>query len=611
MIIRVFDVEADGLLDAATRLWCIATRDLHSRQEKFFGPDEIEEGLRFLMEADIVVAHNYCGYDGPLIKKLYPWFEPKAYEDSLILSRLYQPDRLGGHSIDAWGKKLGVAKPVHEDWTRYDQDMKFRCIQDTLINTMVLRQLLDEGKGCDWSDAIRTEYDAQLLQNEIEKKGFLLNLPAAEALADKLALELEQIEDQLKDVLPWKVEPGTTYPTPFTQAGKLKKALVDYLLPEHASAVAGPLSRVRFVPFNFNSSAQVTSFLYSQGWKPNHFNYKKADKGGYELNKDGTYVVSSSRLPKADEDQSCLDTIEGQAGQLFVRWRVVNHRLGILRRTRKKDGVEGGWLNEVRSDGRVEARAIPLGTNTGRYTHRQIVNIPAVDAVYGEEIRSLLTVPTQYVLSGTDAAGLEARVAGHYTAAHDGGEFARELLQGDVHAKNAAAFSLAAGREVTRPQAKTIYYAILYGATARKVASQAGVPLKTGAAMFEAFWEANPGLAKVREFCSNHAKTYGWVPGLDGRKVMTRSPHSATNALFQSAGGVIMKNCFVRVLLGAPHWRAVCTMHDEAQVEVLPMYAEDLALEWEAAGRWVTEKFSLRVPIEFDTKAGKDYASTH
>ena len=611
MIIRVFDTESDGFRNDATRLWCIATRDLDSRKERFFGPDEIAEGLDYLMEADIVVAHNYIGHDHPLIKRLYPRYQPKAYEDSLILSRLYNPDRPGGHSIEAWGQRLGRAKPVHEDWSQYSEDMKHRCIEDARINCSLLRILIQEGSTGDWRDAIRTEYDIQFLQNQIEDRGFLLDVPAAEKLADRLEEELHSVEQELAHALPSKVIPGTTYAAPWTVAGTLKSALTNYLTPEQAAAVSGPLSKVEFEQFKMNSAQQVTSFLLSQGWQPNYFNYKKAQRGGYELNDDGTYVISSPRLPKADEDQSCLDTIQGAAGQLFLKWRVLNHRIGIVRRVRKKDGHEGGWLHEVRPDGRIEAQAIPLGTNTGRYAHRQIVNVPRPGTLYGEELRSLLIATPGYLLSGTDAAGLEARVAGHYTAQYDGGAFARELLEGDVHSVNAAAFSATAGKVITRMQAKTIYYAILYGATARKVATQVGVPVSVGEAMLKAFWEVNPALAQVREEAIEHARGYGWVPGLDGRKITIRSPHSATNAQFQSAGAIIMKNCFNFVLLSAPDWHPVCTMHDEAQVEVLPQHADELADAWKMAGQWVTHKFNLMVPIEFETKVGNNYAETH
>jgi len=55
--IRVFDSESDGFVDEATQFWCFAVRDIGG-DKKFFGPDQIEEALHYLMEADIVVAHR-------------------------------------------------------------------------------------------------------------------------------------------------------------------------------------------------------------------------------------------------------------------------------------------------------------------------------------------------------------------------------------------------------------------------------------------------------------------------------------------------------------------------------------------------------------------------
>ena len=601
---RVFDIEANGLLQDATKIWCISVYDLETRVKKHFGPTGIIKALYYLMEADVIVGHNILGYDIPLIQKLYPWFKVSGVEDTLILSRLYAPDRPNGHSLDAWGKRLGHLKPKHEDWSKYSGEMRERCDQDVMINVRVLSVLGTEGKG-DWADSIHTEYDAQRLQTQIEEQGFLLDIPKAEALASELETRISQIEAELLPKLPSIVKQGTTFQTPFTKAGKLKKNL------EGIPNIAGPCSKVEFIPFSFNSPKQVTSFLLSQGWEPLLFNYVKKKEGGYEINADGSYKISTPRLPKANEDQACMDSIRGEAGRLFIEHRVLTHRLGLIRRVRKRDGAKAGWLHEVRSDGRVEAQAIPLGTNTGRYTHKQIVNIPQVGTVYGSEIRSLLKVPEGYVLSGTDASGLEARVAGHYTSLHDGGLFAKELLEGDVHTKNANAFSLACNKTISRTRAKTLYYAILYGASGRKIASEASVTGDLGLKMLEAFWAENPALMMVREEATYSAKKYGWVQGLDGRKISTRSPHSALNAMFQSAGAVIMKNCFVRVGLDAKSWRFVATIHDEAQVEVLPKYTEELEKAWDEAGVWVTDKFNLNVPIEFETKLGNNYAETH
>ena len=47
------------------------------------------------MDADTIIGHNIIGFDIPMIKKVYPFFEPKGRViDTLLLSRLYHPDML-------------------------------------------------------------------------------------------------------------------------------------------------------------------------------------------------------------------------------------------------------------------------------------------------------------------------------------------------------------------------------------------------------------------------------------------------------------------------------------------------------------------------------------
>ena len=61
--------------------------------------------------------------------------------------------------------------------------------------------------------------------------------------------------------------------------------------------------------------------------------------------------------------------------------------------------------------------------------------------------------------------------------------------------------------------------------------------------VFKEFWESTPALhelkARVETYWEKNGKTY--LKGIDGRKVNTRSKHSLLNALFQSAGIILMK----------------------------------------------------------------------
>ena len=113
------------------------------------------------------------------------------------------------------------------------------------------------------------------------------------------------------------------------------------------------------------------------------------------------------------------------------------------------------WL-KLEEDGKIYGYVNTNGTVTGRMTHSSpnMAQVPANDAPYGEEWRELFQPRDGWKMVGCDASGLELRCLAHYMAKYDGGEYAKELLEGDIHTKN----QKAAGLD-TRPQAKRFIYA--------------------------------------------------------------------------------------------------------------------------------------------------------
>jgi RNase_H superfamily len=125
-----FDIEANGLLEAATTIHCVVIADLDTDQIDQFGPDQIDAALARLSEARYLTGHNATGYDLPLLRKLCSWSPAPevAIVDTLIVSRLVlahmrlldvetaemgDPDLgklKGSHSLAAWGQRLGRLK---------------------------------------------------------------------------------------------------------------------------------------------------------------------------------------------------------------------------------------------------------------------------------------------------------------------------------------------------------------------------------------------------------------------------------------------------------------------------------------------------------------------
>ena len=162
----VIDTETNGLLRNATRIHCIALYWLEEDRTEAFNDEKYTENpkdlpmgsgysittaISWISIAERVVGHNIVGFDLPLIKRLYPFFEyPPVIIDTLLLSRLYHPDLYdidkknrnipdklyGSHSLEAWGHRLGEHKGDYgktTDWSEWSQEMQDYCEQDVVV----------------------------------------------------------------------------------------------------------------------------------------------------------------------------------------------------------------------------------------------------------------------------------------------------------------------------------------------------------------------------------------------------------------------------------------------------------------------------------------------
>ncbi|WP_052063860.1 ribonuclease H-like domain-containing protein [Nitrincola sp. A-D6] len=84
-----YDIETDGLYDDVTKIHCIVAIDVDTDKVFKFRPHEIQNGLKLLSQADELIGHNIIKYDDPVIRKLYPSYNPTAYHhDTLVYTRL-------------------------------------------------------------------------------------------------------------------------------------------------------------------------------------------------------------------------------------------------------------------------------------------------------------------------------------------------------------------------------------------------------------------------------------------------------------------------------------------------------------------------------------------
>jgi len=149
----IFDTEGDGLREECTQLWCIVTKDIDTNEVRQFYGDTLEDGIHYLATADYLSGHNCIGYDIPVLKRLYNFEYSGELFDTLVVSRLLNPDRplprgwkgkKRPHSVEAWGMRFGRAKPEHEDWSKFSMDMLHRCTEDVEIQFLIYQELLKE-----------------------------------------------------------------------------------------------------------------------------------------------------------------------------------------------------------------------------------------------------------------------------------------------------------------------------------------------------------------------------------------------------------------------------------------------------------------------------------
>ena len=166
----IFDLEANGLLNNATHIHCIVLNYGQQNQFDSYNDESPGKGMsspvvravQHLEMADYIIGHNIVGYDLPLIKSLYPFFNPVGIIiDTLILSRLYHPNLFdidkrrnwkhmplqlyGRHSLESYGYRLGEYKgnfAKTTDWKEYSQEMEDYCVQDVKVTTKLWNHFL-------------------------------------------------------------------------------------------------------------------------------------------------------------------------------------------------------------------------------------------------------------------------------------------------------------------------------------------------------------------------------------------------------------------------------------------------------------------------------------
>ena len=605
----VIDIETDDL--EATIIWVMCWQNAKTREKgTCIGHDEVKAFFDKTV-GSYYVGHNILKFDAPtLVRLVGAGLSVANCIDTLVLSTLYSPSISGGHSLDAWGERLGNEKIHFNDWSRLSDEMVEYCERDVDITTQLFRRLIRTLNRINFSEqSIWIQHQMTVIIDRQKRNGFYFDGPRAIELYQTLRNREKELEDEIQIAFP----PKRVLRATRTMCKRDGSPTAIYLNDvERYEVVESPdtnsYEAYESVPFNLGSPKQRVDRLLALGWEPEEFTEKgfpkPFDKG--KLNPSLERFLEETDTPEV---------------KLFARWMAFNGRANMVKT----------WLDNWNDeDWCIHGNLFVADTLRFRHQSPNTANIPAVrvskegevlrgeDGYFTYEARDLWTARPDRVLVGTDAAGLELRMLAHYLNRPG---FTEQVVEGDPHQYNADQVG------ITRPQAKTLIYAIMYGAGDVKIARTLGLPVILKKDRRGETYEVSPqggeiktmflerlGIGDLMEECKDEQRN-GRVSLVDGSQVICPSPHAALNYKLQGGGARVMAlGCIFleRAIkrLGLDSLK-VGDIHDEWQYDVLSDHSQTHATESVEAIREAGRKLNLNVPLDGEAKKGLTWAETH
>lgn len=345
--------------------------------------------------------------------------------------------------------------------------------------------------------------------------------------------------------------------------------LLDDFLTKEMTRVETLIYRAAGKQFNINSPKQKQELLYGykkdggQGLKPTQLTKTAKDKKKKDRNfKPDIHSWSTDKnaLKAFKDNELCILLLE-YAEYDKLRSTYVRGYLGD-----PEDPVKKPCLI---FDGRIYTDLVQYGTVTGRFSSRapNLQNIPAPSSELGKKVRGLFKAPKGYKLLVADYGQMELRILASYIGF--GGLFDGFQAGIDAHTQTAAlVFGVAIDlvEKWMRSAAKTLNFAIVYGAGPDKVADMLKMSLEEANELLANHRKAFPEIYKFKDQVIRAAKKRDiphirtilrrvrrlWDLHIDpgdreNRWKILRAERQLFNSLIQGSLGDIIKLAMIRL----------------------------------------------------------------
>lgn len=654
----ILDAEFDSL--TPTKVWCVSIKEVESGLLRTFRADSSSSSsslsgfVQYCTGVSCFIGHHIVGFDAPELNRLLDaeLIDWRKCIDTLVVSRLVDFSKRGGHGVENWSKDFKLHKPeikVYDDPSMIEEYVR-RCEADVEIQYRIYKELLPHINNPSLRPALRVEHDMAYICRDMQENGFAFNKGKAEELLEVISTRMVDLETKIRESVPLVLKQDGAVKLKKNKDGSTSLRTMDIHQHDDFDYVSdAEFHRFHHEPFNPASTKERVELLNKCGWKP-----VEKTKGHLECERNLRQM--QWKVNRAPNKQRKM-RLQREAAELKTRlerfrvygWKCNEVNLDTLPSDaplgatylaqwltlegRRSDLVE--WLAAYHEGtGRLHGNFNGLGAWSHRMSHsapnaanifssfelgncKDKDNPTPVEHVkldYNNILRGLWVAPEGRLLVGTDAEGIQLRVLAHlindkaFTAAIEKGD---KKLGTDVHSYNR---SLLGPVCRSRDDAKTFIYAWLLGAGVAKVAEILGCSIRDASQAMDLFLSSIPGLRGLRERDIPSDARRGFFIGLDGRRVNCSSEHLMLSGYLQNGEAVVMKHANVawRRRLDRVWYRQCNFVHDEwvteARTEEEAKYIGEIQAE---AIRATGERLGMRCALAGEYKVGTTWLEVH
>lgn len=335
---------------------------------------------------------------------------------------------------------------------------------------------------------------------------------------------------------------------------------------------------------NLESEAQLATFLLERRIRENYQGLTVTSPAA---------IAKRFGLPDAKEETLLLHKSKpGVQDILEHRWwsKAVNTYYGPYRTE---------WMDV---NGIIHPTFKITGTVSGRFSCAD-PNLQAVPRYSAQQkVKDVFVATPGTVFVEIDYSQAEIRVAAHYTKE---ASILNAIREGkDIHQ------TVADEAGIDRQTAKTINFATIYGAGAKRLAEQLNVTVAQAQKFLNKYNETYPGYRQTSRQAQDVASSRGYVEFWNRRRrnynERDSEPHTAFNQIIQGGVGQMVVRTMCRLHKELPELGVRVQIHDSVLAEVDGKLSRDIIAE---AQRIMEDQPQFCVPLKTDVKVGRSWGS--